>query len=109
MRPRAFYVCFANGSVVGITHGAMAARALLGGHRAYKSFKSQLDAEEFAMWWDYDAPNRIRILSPSTGQSSLTPHHRPSGGYLSASPYTSPSGFLVSAPFPVTSRGSGRF
>lgn len=87
MRPRLFYVCFANGDAIAITHGAAAARAILGGSRAYRSFKEAHAAEEYLSWWNYEraakdaaiaAALRTRLeakghfLAPSTRTSSLS-------------------------------------
>ena len=52
MRPRLFYVIFDSGKVIAIRKGATEARKL-SPHRAYKPFKSELEAEEFAAWFNY--------------------------------------------------------
>lgn len=56
MRPLSFYVVFNMGEVVAIVEGATAARALTP-VRSYRPFKTRIDAEEFAMWWNHLGPD----------------------------------------------------
>lgn len=57
MRPRAYYAVFNDGRVTAIIKGAMEARKL-SPHRAYKPFKTRLDAEEYAAWHNHDQQQR---------------------------------------------------
>lgn len=57
MRPRAYYAVYNDGRVTAIIKGAMEARKL-SPHRAYRPFKSQLDAEEYAAWFNHDQQQR---------------------------------------------------
>lgn len=58
MRPRAIYVIFDMGRVIAIVTGYEAARKL-SPHRAYKPFKTELGAEEYAAWWNHQADARL--------------------------------------------------
>lgn len=53
MRPKKFYACFLDGIIIAVVEGQAAALTVCGGRRHYRSFKSELDAEEFAAWWNY--------------------------------------------------------
>lgn len=52
MRPRGYYVVFTDGLATHVCHGHEEARRHTK-HRAYKRFRTQLEAEEFAAWWNY--------------------------------------------------------
>lgn len=60
MRYRGIYAVFENGFVVAIVRGHYAARTL-SPERAYKRFgpDQEIDAEEFATWWNYEHERRI--------------------------------------------------
>lgn len=66
MRPQSYYVIFELGEVTRICTGYREAREA-SPHRAYKSFKTRQQAEEFAAWWNYErlAP-RDKLFSRST-------------------------------------------
>lgn len=68
MRPRQFFAVFHEGKVIKITHGYDKARAL-SPHRAYKRFRTQEAAEEFAAWWNYDHQH---WFEPSDGSRPKT-------------------------------------
>lgn len=52
MKPKKYYAVFCDGRVIHICLGAEEARRITP-HRAYRSFRSRLEAEEFAAWWNY--------------------------------------------------------
>lgn len=56
VRPRGYFAVFREGKVIRITHGHKAAREL-SPERAYRPFRTELDAEEFAAWWNYERPH----------------------------------------------------
>lgn len=59
MRPHKYFVCLNDHShVFAVVKGQAAARRITGGRRSYWAFRTQLDAEEFASWWTYEAPLR---------------------------------------------------
>lgn len=59
MRPHKYFVCLDDhGAIFAVVKGQAAARRVTGGRRSYWAFKRQVDAEEFAAWWTYDAPLR---------------------------------------------------
>lgn len=49
-RPRKYYVVWLMGAVAGIFHGRDAALSV---SQSFKGFRTQLEAEEFAAWWEY--------------------------------------------------------
>lgn len=78
MRPRSWFVVFANGHALAVVQGHEEARRLAPG-RAYRSFTSQLEAEEFAAWWNYQSTRpgghlyhlvSTRTSSPSKGRTA---------------------------------------
>lgn len=64
MRPRRYFAVFRDGQVIRITHGHQEARQLSG--RAYKSFKTELAAQEYAAWWNYERRPWFERPPPST-------------------------------------------
>lgn len=59
MRPHKYFVCLNDHSqIIAVVKGQAAARRITGGRRSYWAFRHQLDAEEFAAWWLYEAPLR---------------------------------------------------
>ncbi|WP_152658737.1 hypothetical protein [Devosia chinhatensis] len=59
MRPHKYFVCVNELSeIFAVVKGQAAARKLCAGRRSYWSFRSELDAQEFASWWTYEAPLR---------------------------------------------------
>lgn len=58
MRPRRYFVLLNHERAFAVVEGQAAARAASGGTRSYKSFKTELDAQEYASWWNYEAPLR---------------------------------------------------
>jgi len=76
MRPQAFYAVYDMGRVIAITKGAAQARKI-SPHRAYKAFKTQLAAEEWAACHNYqrdqaDAADRA-ALSARIATKGITP------------------------------------
>lgn len=53
MRPHRYYVCFDNGFAFAVHKGMKAALRACGGRRSYVSFRHQIEAEEFAAWFNY--------------------------------------------------------
>lgn len=51
MRPRKYFVLFNHSGIFAIVEGQAAARRL---SDSYASFKTLLEAEEYAAWWTYD-------------------------------------------------------
>lgn len=68
MRPLSYYAIFEMGAVTAIATGAVQARAL-SPHRGYRPFRTRLEAEEFAMWWNHDHP---QWWTSTKGQSPET-------------------------------------
>lgn len=67
MRPRAYYATYGDlGHIIGVFHGAAAARAATGGRRTYKAFKTQLDAEEWAAWFEHERDKRKAAFAALT-------------------------------------------
>lgn len=59
MRPHRFFACRNDlGEFTIVLKGQAAARAYSGGTRSYVSFRTQIEAEEYAAWWNYEAPQR---------------------------------------------------
>lgn len=52
-RPKQFYVAWRDGKAIKITHGRKAALAY---SPSIQGFKTKLEAEEFAMWWNHNNP-----------------------------------------------------
>lgn len=70
VRPLNYYAIFDMGEVIAIRKGAAAAR-LLSPHRAYKSFTTELAAEEYAAWWNFrQAPTPKKVATAVTTQIS---------------------------------------
>jgi hypothetical protein len=53
MRPTYYYAVFVDGQITTIVRSAKAAKLL---SHAYRGFRSRLEAEEFACWWNYEHP-----------------------------------------------------
>lgn len=71
MRPRLYYAIFDMGQVIAVRHGATAARqASPGSHRPYKGFRTELEAEEFAMWWNHQHPTWLETRNTSSPPSA---------------------------------------
>lgn len=103
MRPRGFFACYDELSVFAVVEGYDNARRACGGRRTYRTFRTRLDAEEWAAWFDYQreaarAARRVeedRLYEERRRSLGLTrtkertvfvylPHPRLWGGYLSA-------------------------
>lgn len=53
MRPLGYYVIFDFGKAIAVVEGAAQARLLMP-CRGYRRFTTQLAAEEWAAWWNYE-------------------------------------------------------
>lgn len=103
MRPRAYFACYDDISVFAVVQGYDNARRACGGRRMYRAFKTQLAAEEWAAWFDYqreqsktamraeqdrlaEARRHDREARSTKGRTVFVylPHPRLWGGYLSA-------------------------
>lgn len=76
--PKRYYAVFHGGKVIHIVLGAETARRL-SPFRAYKSFRTELEAQEFMSWWNYDAvrPGGHLAHLNTTAQSAFPTRRRP--------------------------------
>jgi len=73
MRPTLFYAVFENGVIHNIVQGVAEAKKIGPG---YKGFKKRTDAEEFAMWWNYENPRWGKPTMSIRERILGTPRHK---------------------------------
>lgn len=77
MRPRAYYATYGDlGYIIGVFHGAIAARLACGGRRTYKAFKTREDAEVWAAWWEYEREKRSAAFAAAARANMLDRQRR---------------------------------
>lgn len=110
MRPPRFYAIFDLGRVTAVIKGSRAARAA-SPHRGYKSFAQELEAEEFAAWWNF-TKDSLAARSTATLHNEPWQSHSATingiplfrGGTAAGPPHTPPAPL----PPPRGSRGEQR-
>lgn len=69
MRTSRYFAVWGEGQVIAVVLGYKEARKL-SACRAYRSFNTQLAAEEFAMWWNHEVS--VRYLAERRAEADAT-------------------------------------